>query len=85
MLGARGCFPMQSKLASAVEALANTALGFALAFVAQSVICWAYSIQLSNHDNAILVWWMTVVSVVRSYVVRRLWNVEFWKGRRSGN
>lgn len=71
----------QTKLASAVEAVVNTGVGVLIAFVAQLAICWAYSIPLSASDNAIIVWWMTVVSVVRSYVIRRLWNSEFWRAR----
>jgi hypothetical protein len=75
----------QSKRASLVEAIANTLIGLAVAFAAQAVICWAYNIPLSASDNLIIVAWMTVISVVRSYVIRRAWNSEFWKGWRNGN
>ncbi len=73
----------QTKLASFVEAVVNTGVGLLVAFVAQALICWFYSIPLSATDNAIIVGWMTVISVVRSYIIRRAWNSEFW--RRNGN
>jgi hypothetical protein len=75
----------QSKRASAVEAVANTFIGLSVAFFAQAAICWAYGIKLSPHDNAVIVAWMTVISVLRSYCVRRVWNSEFWKGQLSGD
>ncbi len=75
----------QSKLASAVEVVVNTLLGLGIAFVVQGAIAWANDIHLSPHDNLVLVFWMTIVSVVRSYVVRRLWNSEFWKRWHNGH
>lgn len=73
----------QSKLASLTEAVVNTVIGLALSFAAQLIICWAYSIQLTYSDNLIITGWMTGVSVLRSYAVRRIWNGEFWKGLRT--
>lgn len=74
----------QSKIASAVEAVANTVLGLVIAFAAQWLICWFYNIPLSNEDNAIIVGWMTGISVIRSYAVRRWWDSEFWKRWQHG-
>lgn len=75
----------QSRLESIVEAVANTAIGFVISFFAQIVICWAYNIQMSHAQNAILVGWMTVVSVARSYVVRRIWERRLVKRIARGN
>ena len=69
----------QSVLASATEAVVNTGLGFALAFYAQHVLFDFYSIPVSHTVNAWIVTWMTVISFTRSFVLRRLWNAEFWK------
>lgn len=69
----------QSKLASAVEAVVNTFVGLLIAFGAQLLIVWVYDIPLSASDNFTIVMWMTVVSVVRSYIIRRAWNSEFWR------
>lgn len=73
----------QSKVASLAEAVVNTFVGLLIAFVAQAFICWAYDIPLSAHQNFVIVSWMTVISVARSYVLRRAWNAEFWKRRNS--
>ena len=77
-----GLWRRQSKLASAAEAVVNTGVGVLIAFAAQWLICWAYNIPLSASDNAIIVGWMTGISVIRSYVIRRAWNSEFWKSRK---
>jgi uncharacterized membrane protein len=64
----------QSKLASFIESIVNTLLGLVIAFFAQWLIVWVYDIPLSHTQNLIIVFWMTVLSVLRSYVVRRIAN-----------
>lgn len=64
----------QTKKASFVEAITNTFIGLLIAFFAQWLICWVYSIPLSSKQNLIIVFWMTVLSILRSYVVRRIFN-----------
>ena len=69
----------QSKRASLAEAVVNTFIGLLIAFVAQAAICWAYDIGLTTKQNLILVFWMTILSIARGYILRRAWNAEFWK------
>ncbi len=69
----------QSKLASIMEVLFNTFVGLLIAVGATAVICWANNIPMTLEHNFILTFWMTVVSIVRQYVIRRMWNAEFWK------
>jgi hypothetical protein len=64
----------QSKLESLMEAVVSTLVGLAVAFTAQATIAWAYDMPLSARDNFLLVFWMTVISVLRQYVIRRIWN-----------
>jgi hypothetical protein len=64
----------QSKVASLFESVVNTLLGMVIAFFAQWAIVWFYSIPLTHSQNVIIVFWMTVLSVLRSYVVRRIFN-----------
>ena len=71
----------QTRLASMVEAVVNTGVGMVLAMWATTLICSAYSIPMSWTNNFIITFWMTVLSIVRSYVIRRAWNAEFWKRR----
>lgn len=64
----------QSKRHSLAEAVVNTAVGFVIAWTAQMLICWVYGIPLSGSDNAIITFWMTIISIIRSYVIRRIFN-----------
>lgn len=72
----------QSKLASLVEAVVNTGAGLLFSFLIQKILNYAYDIEMSNSTAAWCVFWFTIASVVRSYVIRRLWNNEFWKRSR---
>lgn len=64
----------QSKRASFVEAVVNTALGLVIAMFATAGICKVYGIPMSWDNNFIITFWMTVLSVLRSYILRRLFN-----------
>jgi hypothetical protein len=64
----------QSKKASLTEAVVSTLVGLVVAWFAQALICWAHNIPLSPGNNAIIVFWMTVLSVIRTYVFRRIFN-----------
>lgn len=65
---------MQTKLGSFVEAVVNTLVGLIFAFAAQSAMFALSGIQATAQQNLIVVIGMTVVSVVRSYVIRRVFN-----------
>lgn len=64
----------QSKRDSLCEAVTSTAIGLVIASLATQAICWAYNIPMTWESNFILTFWMTVVSILRSYFVRRLFN-----------
>lgn len=64
----------QSKLGSLVEAAVNMAIGFAIAFAAQNVIFPLYGIHVSSGEHAQITVLFTVVSLARSYALRRLFN-----------
>lgn len=65
---------MQTKLGSFVEALVNTLVGLVFAFAAQSVMFAVSGIHATATQNLIVVIGMTVVSVVRTYIIRRVFN-----------
>lgn len=69
----------QSKRMSMVEAVVNTAIGLVVAMVATAAICKVYTIPMSWDNNFIITFWMTVLSVLRSYVLRRFFN--WWKSK----
>jgi len=61
---------------SLVEAVTNTAVGFVIAYFAQIwFFAWA-GIAITDSQNMALVLFMTVVSVARSYILRRLFNKQ---------
>lgn len=64
----------QSKGMSAVESVAGTALGFGIALASQHYIYPLFGIRISFGTNVILTCVFTVISVVRSYWVRRAFN-----------
>ena len=70
----------QSKTMSMVEAVVNTAVGLVVAMLATAAICKAYGIPMSWENNVIITFWMTVISVVRSYILRRVFNAG-WRPR----
>jgi len=64
----------QTQLGSAVETVVNTVTGFASAFVTQLVIMPFYGLHISFGQSFSMGLIFTVVSLVRSYFVRRLFN-----------
>lgn len=69
----------QSRLASLIEAVANTLIGFCISVSAQWGLFHLYGIKATPSQFIWLSIWMTVLSVVRSYCLRRAWNAEWWK------
>ena len=70
----------QSKVMSLLEAVVNTIVGLVVAMLATAAICKAYGIPMTWENNFIITFWMTVISIVRSYLLRRLFNMG-WKAR----
>lgn len=66
---------MQSRLGSLMEALINIALGFSIALISQMVIFPRYGIHITLLDNIEITGWFTLVSLVRSYFIRRWFNL----------
>lgn len=59
---------------SAVESVANVAVGYLVALVATAVILPAFGYRVTASDAAGISGLFTVVSLVRSYLLRRLFN-----------
>ena len=64
----------QSRLASFVEAWANVAVGFAINMVANLIVLPAFGYHVTMADALGIGLVFTAISVVRSYVLRRLFN-----------
>jgi hypothetical protein len=64
----------QSRKHSLLESLVNVALGYFIALLAQLTIFPLFGIHVSLQDNLLIGLLFTVVSIVRSYTLRRLFN-----------
>ena len=57
-----------------VESLTNVAIGYGVALASQLLIFPFYDIDISLQDNIAIGVWFTLISLVRSYVIRRCFN-----------
>lgn len=70
----------QSRLESLVETVCSTLVGYTLALVGQLVIFPLYGVEITLNANMQIVAWFTLLSLVRSYCVRRYFE---WRLRRD--
>ena len=64
----------QPKHMSGAEALTNTVVGYIVAVSAQMVVYPSLGIEVSLHQNLTIAAIITCISIVRSYVLRRVFN-----------
>lgn len=64
----------QSRTGSVIEAVANVAIGYLIAVGSQLVIFPLFGIHVPLTDNLLIGAWFTVISLVRSFVLRRVFN-----------
>lgn len=65
---------MQTRLGSFIESLVNVAIGFVIALLSQLVIFPAYGIHVPISVDLAITAWFTLISVARSYALRRWFN-----------
>jgi len=65
---------MQTKLASLIEVITNVLIGYGIAVTAQVFIFPLYGVHLPLSANLSLGLLFTIISVIRSYAVRRWFN-----------
>ena len=64
----------QTKTQSAVESVANVAIGYGVSLAANAAILPLFGIAISTADNLAIGAIYTAISIVRSYCVRRVFN-----------
>lgn len=64
----------QSRKMSAAEVAASTAIGYVVAVCSQQVIFPLFGVYVPFHDNLLMGLFFTVISVIRGYIVRRVFN-----------
>lgn len=70
---------MQSRLSSLVESFVNILIGYFVALLSQLAIFPLFGIDLPFSSNLAIGAWFTVISLVRSYVIRRWFNARIHK------
>jgi len=64
----------QSRVDSLMESVTNTLIGFILSFAVWALVAQLYGIPMSWRTNAEITAIFTVVSIVRQYVLRRIFD-----------
>lgn len=65
---------MQSHKFSFIESLTNVVAGYFVALVSQIILFPFFGIETTLRDNALIGAWFTVISICRSYILRRIFN-----------
>lgn len=65
---------MQSRIGSILESVANITIGFGVALASQMLIFPLYGVHLPLADNLWITLWFTIISLARSYALRRAFN-----------
>lgn len=65
---------MQSRTWSLIESIANVAIGYLVALLAQFAVFPLYAMEVSLAVNLQIGLWFTAISIARSYCVRRAFN-----------
>lgn len=64
----------QSKRMSVVESVVSTVVGLLVSMVVTALVCQLHNIPMTWENNTIITAWMTFLSVLRSYLLRRFFN-----------
>ncbi len=65
---------MQTRLMSLVETMTNILVGLVISFLSQIVIFKIYNVSLSTQQNVEITLYFTIISILRSYALRRFFN-----------
>jgi len=65
---------MQSKFHSLIESFTNVIIGYFVSLLSQIIIFPIFNINVSLKSNIYIGLWFTVISIIRSYCIRRLFN-----------
>ena len=70
---------MQTKKQSFIESLSNVAIGYLISLLSLFIIFPVLGIESSASKNFIITLYFTLISIVRSYVLRRYFNKKIQK------
>ena len=70
---------MQSRLQSLWESCANILIGYLVALLSQLLIFPWFGINLPLSSNLLIGFYFTIISLIRSYIIRRFFNRKILK------
>ena len=70
----------QTRLGSLIESFVNILIGFGVGVGSQMLIFPLFNIHVTTVENFAIGAWFTVVSLVRSYAIRRWFNARLRSG-----
>jgi len=70
----------QSKYYSFLEAVINSIIGYAVAIFSQEVLFPHYGIKIPLASHLQLGLWFTIISIARSFILRRIFNWVHYVG-----
>lgn len=70
---------LQSKKGSLIEAAMNIAIGYGIALLSQIILFPLFDIHITLGTNMWIGFWFTLISLIRSYVIRRWFNARLHK------
>lgn len=73
----------QSRLSSFIEACMNIAIGYIVAIASQLIIFPFFDIHIPFSDNLLIGVWFTIISLIRSYAIRRWFNARIHRAALS--
>ena len=65
---------MQTRLQSFIESVINVTIGYGVALISQMLVFPFFGIHITMESNLLIGAIFTAISIVRSYVVRRVFN-----------
>jgi hypothetical protein len=66
----------QTKLGSLIESIMNIIIGYGVALLSQIILFPLFDIHISLSTNLWIGAWFTLISLVRSYIIRRWFNAR---------
>lgn len=66
----------QTKIGSLIEALMNISIGYGVAIVSQVLVFPMFGINVPLSTNLMIGAWFTLISLIRSYIIRRWFNAQ---------
>ena len=69
----------QTRIESLLESIVNIFIGYFVALISQIIVFPLVGIHVPITTNLVIGFWFTVISLVRSYVIRRWFNAGLHK------